>query len=125
VSKEFNLGLIQMSCTADVQANFEKTLDYIEDAATRGAQIICIHTAIGYSRLEEGPTYDQAWQIVQRGHAVANACFLAAVNRVGFEEDPSRSAVCLLYVNLLFGIVFAFYAGICLVLAGSFCRCRP
>jgi N-carbamoylputrescine amidase len=225
VSKEFNLGLIQMSCTADVQANFEKTLDYINDAAARGAQVICtqelfkslyfcqsedpsqfdlaeevtqdsptvqtlrklakdlqivliaglfekralglyhntaividadgellgkyrkmhipddphyyekfyftpgdlgykvfhtqyadigvlicwdqwfpeaarllalqgaemicIPTAIGYSSPEEGPTYDQAWQIVQRGHAVANACFLAAVNRVGFEADPS------------------------------------
>lgn len=57
--------------------------------ALQGAEIICIPTAIGYSRLEEGPTYDQAWQIVQRGHAVANACFLAAVNRVGFEADPS------------------------------------
>jgi N-carbamoylputrescine amidase len=32
--------------------------------------------------------YDQAWQIVQRGHAVANACYLAAVNRVGFEPGP-------------------------------------
>jgi N-carbamoylputrescine amidase len=225
VSKAVNLGLIQMSCTADVQKNFEKTLDYIKDAAARGAQvictqelfkslyfcqsedprqydlaeevsqdsstvqtlrklakdlqivliaslfekralglyhntavvidadggylgkyrkmhipddphyyekfyftpgdlgykvfqthyadvgvlicwdqwfpeaarllalqgaeIICIPTAIGYSRAEEGPTYDQAWQIVQRGHAVANACFLAAINRVGFEADPS------------------------------------
>ena len=29
-----------------------------------------------------------AWQIVQQGHAVANACYLAAVNRVGFEEIP-------------------------------------
>ncbi|UCF62603.1 MAG: carbon-nitrogen hydrolase [Anaerolineaceae bacterium] len=57
--------------------------------ALQGAEIICIPTAIGYSQLEEGPTYAQAWQIVQRGHAVANACFLAAVNRVGFEADPS------------------------------------
>jgi N-carbamoylputrescine amidase len=225
VSKEVNLGLIQMSCTADVQANFEKALDYIKDAAVRGAQVICtqelfksryfcqtedsskydlaeevtqnsstvqtlrklakdlqivliaslfeeralglyhntavvidadgrflgkyrkmhipddphyyekyyftpgdlgykvfhtqyaeigllicwdqwfpeaarllalqgaeiilIPTAIGYTRVEEGSNYDQAWQIVQRGHAVANACFLAAVNRVGFEADPS------------------------------------
>ena len=225
MSKVVKLGLIQMSCTADVQANFEKTLGYIEDAAARGAQIICtqelfksryfcqsedssqfdlaeevtqdsptvqtlsklaknlqivliaslfekralglyhnsavvidadgrflgkyrkmhipddphyyekyyftpgdlgykvfhtqyaeigllicwdqwfpeaarllalqgaeiifIPTAIGYSSAQEGSNYDQAWQIVQRGHAVANACFLAAVNRVGFEADPS------------------------------------
>ncbi len=55
----------------------------------QGAEIIFIPTAIGHSRPIEDNTYDQAWQIVQRGHAVANACFLAAVNRVGFEADPS------------------------------------
>lgn len=57
--------------------------------ALKGAEIILIPTAIGYSRTSEGVAYDQSWQIVQRGHAVANACFLAAVNRVGFEMDPS------------------------------------
>jgi len=55
----------------------------------QGAEIIFIPTAIGYSQPEEGSEYDQSWQVVQRGHAVANACFLAAVNRVGFEEYPS------------------------------------
>ncbi len=57
--------------------------------ALKGAEIIFIPTAIGYSTPEEGSSYDHAWQIVQQGHAVANACFLAAVNRVGFEADPS------------------------------------
>ena len=37
---------------------------------------------------EAGAAYHDAWQIVQRGHAVANACFVAAVNRVGYEENP-------------------------------------
>lgn len=55
----------------------------------QGAEIIFIPTAIGYSQPAEDSTYDQSWQIVQRGHAVANACFLAVVNRVGFEKDPS------------------------------------
>ena len=55
----------------------------------KGTEIIFIPTAIGYSKISEESTYDQSWQIVQRGHAVANACFLAAVNRVGFEADPS------------------------------------
>jgi len=60
--------------------------------ALRGAEIIVIPTAIGYCRSESGPNTDEryagAWQIVQQGHAVANACFLAAVNRVGFEAGP-------------------------------------
>ena len=55
----------------------------------KGAEIIFIPTAIGYSKTSEEATYDQSWETVQRGHAVANACFLAAVNRVGFEADPS------------------------------------
>jgi hypothetical protein len=34
-----------------------------------------------------GNTYQHAWQIVQQGHAVANACYVAAINRVGIEEN--------------------------------------
>jgi len=56
----------------------------------QGVEIIFIPTAIGFSRAEEGTTYDSAWKTIQQGHAVANACFLAAVNRVGFEPDPSH-----------------------------------
>ncbi len=59
--------------------------------AMMGAEIIVYPTAIGFSpeELEEGDTASRdAWQIVQRGHAVANGCFVAAVNRVGFEEHP-------------------------------------
>lgn len=55
----------------------------------KGAEMIFIPTAIGYSTPDEGSNYDHAWQTVQQGHAVANACFLAVVNRVGFESDPS------------------------------------
>jgi N-carbamoylputrescine amidase len=56
--------------------------------AMSGAEIIFIPTAIGYGTSEEDSGYDQAWETVQRGHAVSNACFLAAVNRVGFEPEP-------------------------------------
>jgi N-carbamoylputrescine amidase len=57
--------------------------------AMNGAELILIPTAIGHRRVAGESTtsdgYDETWQIVQRGHAIANACFLAAVNRVGFE----------------------------------------
>jgi N-carbamoylputrescine amidase len=56
----------------------------------QGVEIIIIPTAIGYSRAVEGSTYVSAWKTVQQGHAVANACFLAVVNRVGFELDPAE-----------------------------------
>ncbi len=54
----------------------------------QGAEIIFIPTAIGFSAPGEGLPYAHAWQTVQQGHAVANACFLAAVNRVGFRSGP-------------------------------------
>jgi len=54
----------------------------------RGAEIIFIPTAIGYGSLDKESGYYKAWQVVQRGHAVANSCFVAAINRVGFEPTP-------------------------------------
>ncbi len=61
--------------------------------AMLGAEIIFYPTAIGHVPLERTPAeraiYRDSWQTVQRGHAIANACYVAAVNRVGFEENPS------------------------------------
>ncbi len=56
--------------------------------ALNGAEIIFYPTAIGYSPGEDEQT-QLAWQVVQRGHAVANCCYVAAVNRVGFEAHPA------------------------------------
>jgi N-carbamoylputrescine amidase len=59
----------------------------------KGAELILIPTAIGHKLPEDVALresgYSHAWQTVQQGHAVANACFLAAVNRVGVEQSPS------------------------------------
>jgi N-carbamoylputrescine amidase len=38
----FKLGLIQMSCTTEVEENLQKALSRVEEAATRGAQVICL-----------------------------------------------------------------------------------
>lgn len=63
--------------------------------AMKGAQIIFFPTAIGYypgGQEPRGIGGHDAWQTVQRGHAIANACFVAAVNRVGFEATPDGEA---------------------------------
>lgn len=57
-----------------------------------GAEILIYPTAIGYWKKdgkEEIERQMKAWQLVQRGHAVANGLPLIAVNRVGYEADPS------------------------------------
>jgi len=57
--------------------------------AMQGAEIIFYPTAIGYVKGEYevmGTSTFDAWDVVQRGHAVANGCFVACANRVGMEE---------------------------------------
>lgn len=60
--------------------------------ALQGAEILIYPTAIGYESSdtpEEQQRQRNAWQTVQRGHAVANGLPVVAVNRVGHEPDPS------------------------------------
>ena len=58
--------------------------------ALAGAQIVFYPTAIGWERGEVEPVRRrqlQAWETVQRGHAIASGMFVAAVNRVGDEDS--------------------------------------
>ena len=57
--------------------------------ALKGAEIIFAPTAIGWlpeEKAELGEKQYSAWLQVQRGHAVANSCYFAAINRVGTEQ---------------------------------------
>ncbi len=61
--------------------------------ALAGAEILIYPTAIGYAATDtqqEQQRQREAWTTVQRGHAVANGLPVIAVNRVGYEPDPSR-----------------------------------
>jgi N-carbamoylputrescine amidase len=56
--------------------------------AMRGAQVLFYPTAIGWHPEEKAANGDaqrDAWRTVQRGHAIANGVYVAAVNRVGHE----------------------------------------
>lgn len=60
--------------------------------AMRGAEILFYPTAIGWlpsERAERGASQLEAWELIQRSHAVANGCYSIAVNRIGFEPAPS------------------------------------
>ena len=61
--------------------------------ALAGAELLIYPTAIGYAASDtpqEQQRQREAWTTVQRGHAVANGLPVVAVNRVGFEPDPSK-----------------------------------
>ena len=60
--------------------------------ALAGAEMLIYPTAIGYESGdtdEEKKRQREAWITVQRGHAVANGLPVIAVNRTGYEPDPS------------------------------------
>jgi N-carbamoylputrescine amidase len=56
--------------------------------ALRGAQALFYPTAIGWhpaEKAEFGKAQHEAWELMQRAHAVANGVYVAATNRVGHE----------------------------------------
>lgn len=57
-------------------------------AALSGAKILFYPTAIGYLRGEKKKSHREekdAWETIQRSHAIANGMYVAVVNRVGRE----------------------------------------
>lgn len=59
-------------------------------AALSGAQILFYPTAIGWlhdETPEERHAQHQAWETIQRSHAIANGVYVAVVNRVGREDE--------------------------------------
>jgi N-carbamoylputrescine amidase len=63
--------------------------------ALQGAWLLTYPTAIGWhlrEKAEFGAAQASAWQIIQRAHAIANGCFVAAINRVG-HEGPADGGI--------------------------------
>jgi N-carbamoylputrescine amidase len=57
-----------------------------------GAEILFYPTAIGWSTSQDEITNTEqynAWQTIQRSHAVANGVHVVSVNRVGYEQNGS------------------------------------
>ena len=55
-----------------------------------GAEILFYPTAIGWATAQDVPTNEEqynAWQTIQRSHAVANGVHVVSVNRVGIEQE--------------------------------------
>jgi N-carbamoylputrescine amidase len=61
--------------------------------ALHGANVLFYPTAIGWHPHEKdefGDAQYDAWQTIQRAHAIANGIYVAAVNRVGMEHGDVR-----------------------------------
>ncbi len=64
--------------------------------AMQGAEILFYPTAIGWhpkEKAEYGVNQHGAWETIQRSHAVANGCYVAAVNRIGTETPEGGDGI--------------------------------
>jgi N-carbamoylputrescine amidase len=64
--------------------------------ALRGAEILFYPTAIGWHPKEKkqyGEAQHGAWETIQRGHAIANGCYVAVPNRVGHETPAGGDGI--------------------------------
>lgn len=64
--------------------------------AMSGAQILFYPTAIGWhpgEKAEHGRRQHSSWETIQRGHAIANGCYVCAPNRVGHEAPDGGEGI--------------------------------
>lgn len=64
--------------------------------ALRGADIIFFPTAIGWHPSEKavhGARQHASWETIQRAHAIANGCYVMAVNRIGHEAPSGGDGI--------------------------------
>src|SRR5881398_1892909 len=64
--------------------------------ALQGAEILFYPTAIGWHPREKkkyGALQHDAWETIQRSHAVANGCYVAVTNRVGLERPAGGDGI--------------------------------
>jgi len=64
--------------------------------AMHGAEILFYPTAIGWhpsEKAEYGVNQHLAWETIQRSHAVANGCYVAAINRIGLEQPVGGDGI--------------------------------
>jgi N-carbamoylputrescine amidase len=64
--------------------------------AMAGAEILFYPTAIGWhpgEKAQAGALQHNAWETIQRGHAIANGCFVAVPNRIGLERPAGGDGI--------------------------------
>src|SRR2546425_2096298 len=64
--------------------------------ALQGAEILFYPTAIGWHPKEKkkyGANQQEAWELIQRSHAVSNGCYVAVTNRVGRERPAGGDGI--------------------------------
>lgn len=76
--KKVKVGLVQMSCTADVKANVEKAINGVRETAAQGAQIVCLQelfTSLYFCDVEDYENFKLAEAIP--GETTNTLCALA------------------------------------------------
>jgi len=87
--KKVQVGLVQMTCTADKQENLEKAISRVRDAAARGAQIVCLQelfTSLYFCNVENYDNFGLAesipgssTQVLEKVAAELNVVIIASL----------------------------------------------
>jgi N-carbamoylputrescine amidase len=78
--------------------------------ALMGAEVLFYPTAIGWATSQDAATNEEqynAWQTIQRSHAVANGVHVVSVNRVGLEQNGAMKFWGGSFVSNPFGRILA------------------
>ena len=84
MTREVTLAATQFACGWDIEGN----LATARTMALQGAEVLFYPTAIGSDPPAPAEDSRDRWQLVQRGHAIANAMPLVTSNRIGLEAAP-------------------------------------
>ena len=93
---KFTIGLVQMKCTTNIEENLERATEKIQEAAARGAQIICMHELFRgeyFCRTEDAELFNLAESVPGVYHnscAVldADGSFLGKYRKMHIPDDP-------------------------------------
>jgi len=81
MNKMVNIGLIQMTCSEDVSANFDKAVDRIKGAVQQGAQIVCtqeLFKSTYFCQTEDWRAYELAEEVHENSPTVDKLRHLAS-----------------------------------------------
>src|SRR5512136_275835 len=95
MTTKFKVGLVQMSMSADPQANLDKAAARVEEAAALGAQVVCLpemYRTPYFCQREDAALFDLAEPVdgpsAQRLSAVARAARVAVVVPIFEKRAP-------------------------------------
>src|SRR5438067_1642430 len=105
------IALIQMRCGVEPEKNLARAIKFTRDAARQSAEVVCLPELFRsqyFCQTEDHKNFDLAEEVpgnsttalgevaretIQRGHAIANGCYIAVANRAAHEAPAGGHGI--------------------------------